>query len=165
MTNKILTRFTRDLNSMENTHLVASEAVGAKYEAAVRLGTLQIVRPSWIEACWKQQKFVDCCEHFLREPQKKNDICLLSKQPQLLSLEEALNQQLDATSRSDSWLFSACHFCVVGFNDDDAVFAKLARLIRRCMGTIYWENCDQDVITHAIVSNDYMDEATRYVGW
>jgi hypothetical protein len=148
---------------MENTHFVACEPVGAKYEAAERLGTLQIVRPSWIEACWEQQQLVDCGKHFLREPEDSN-VGARTNQAHL-SLQEILNKELDGTNTIDSWLFSACRFCLVGFNEDDVLFSMLTRLIRRCMGTIYWENCDQDAITHAIVRNDYMDEATRYVRW
>lgn len=70
-------RFTRDFNSANNTHLIADDCSGAKYEAALQccrssggaIGTQQqqsfisIVKPSWVETCYKEQRLVDCEAH------------------------------------------------------------------------------------------------------
>lgn len=156
---------------------------------------IQIVKPSWIEACWKEQRLVDCStgsEHDLlttttttnrvvEEKVDGVDAATAHRRPTTLSLEEALHQQLllcnNSTTTSllnnridNSWLFSGCHICLVGFNkteaengdndddDDDldghVLYQQLTRLIRRCMGTIYWESsCNMNVITHMIANN------------
>lgn len=140
--------------------MVAREAEGAKYEAAVA-SNIEIVRPSWLEACITINNRANESEHRLKEPL----VCKNDTSNRVSSLPEAIDQQLQQNStKDDNWLlFSACHFYLVGFDDEDkgsndVLVNNLSRLIRRGLGTIYWEF--HDVVTHVIV-NDQADPSIR----
>jgi twin BRCT domain len=47
-------KFTRDFHSARNTHLIAETATGAKYETAVLVSTVKVVKPQWLEDCHAQ---------------------------------------------------------------------------------------------------------------
>ena len=142
-------RYTRDLNSTRNTHLIAYKPQGDKYETAVAFDSIQIVKESWLEACDKQQARVAEDGHLF----------VLSEKPQntVMSLKQALDQQL-MDQKYHSSVFSACYFHLVGFTEDSDLHVKIGRLIRAGLGTIYWEF--NDAISHVIV-NDGTDESVR----
>jgi twin BRCT domain len=186
-----IVRFTRDLNLSTTTHLIVTEARGAKYEAAVSAAvaassgapTVHIVHASWIEECWRQGRLVDYQRHGVIEPKTTaidnlNDTVTkpASDTSKGIDLERDLDQLLASGSSLQSnlsWTFSSCHCLLAGFTDpmDDmvkdlsGVHAKLCRLLRRHMGTIYWEWNDVNAaaLTHVLVPDHCMDETTRYV--
>jgi twin BRCT domain len=56
----VLSRFTRELLSNENTHLIALTNQGAKYDLARSCAPrIHVVTPSWVEACYKLQRRVE----------------------------------------------------------------------------------------------------------
>jgi len=136
------------LNSTRNTHLIACQTQGDKYETALAFENIRIVKASWLEACDKEQ--VKASE---------DDHRFLSEKPKItaMSLEQALDQQLRDRKQHLS-VFSACQFHLVGFKEDSDVHVKLGRLIRAGLGTIYWEF--NEAISHVIV-NDGTDESVR----
>ena len=180
--------FTRDFHTSRNTHLIAETATGGKYDAAMAASKqIQVVQPSWLEACQQQNCRVDekdflwtrvnNKENGSRSQDEKNgdnrkrkhtqESSLSgkkSKQQQLvLSLNQALLLQAESPGGVASFpnpLFSSCQFYLVGFDTDvaDAERTKLCRLLRRGMGTIYWDF--HEGITHVIV-HDQCDDAVR----
>lgn len=163
-------KFIRDLVTQSTTHLIAERPEGEKYKESLRCNHICIVRPEWIEMCAKTMSKVDVSSYLLENFETstfESTSFTLYQQCQELLLEGVLPPNA---------LFSTCSFLLLGF---PAVFEKndtfvsrdtidvqtgrmirneLSRLIRRCMGTIYWE--PNDFITHVIVS-EYADGKTR----
>jgi hypothetical protein len=174
------------LNSAENTHLIASEANGAKYETArMSIPSIFIVQPSWLEACAKQQIRVDEMDHALAvETEEENhngqvlandgDAIMANDGPndhainivssmRIVNADRHTRRTHNGQERILMSIFSACQFYFLGFADDDAdqsLSNSISRLIRRGMGTIYWHA--NHAITHIVVQ-DGCDESTRYV--
>lgn len=149
---KIILRFSRDLNSARNTHLIANTLEGPKCEAALEFEHIHIVKPTWLIACSEQNRLVEERQFCLRADEKQLEL------PKC-SLVDALNERLGGKSENEvSWLFSGCHFYLVGFEDDNALRISLGKLIRRAMGTIHWEL--HNSISHVIV-NDHSGSEIR----
>ena len=180
--------YTRDLNANNNTHLVCRQAEGAKYDLASSFPKqISIVTPTWLDECHAKLVRADERQHSLTPPnesapQKHVDIkdgVPCNKMGDDGSLLSHVERLLAKSKRTKSILFSACHFHLVGF-DDDQRFGKsgkqnknftqdecgerfvllLGRLIRRGLGTIHYDF--HDGITHVLV-NDHAGEHLRYV--
>jgi hypothetical protein len=156
------TRYTRDLNSTQNTHLIASTAAGEKYEAALTFSHIEIVSPVWVDTCARKnarvgERSYQLCSSGIEEDQPTGVDS--NKKEQLLSLADEL-ESADMIERRNSVLFSSCHFYIVGFKVDSDVQLQLSRWIRRGLGTIYWEISPS--ITHIVV-NDDCEESVRSV--
>lgn len=94
------------------------------------------------------------------------------QQQLIMALDQALLPQKDESNNSGSpgsvvagfplLLFSSCQFYLVGFDTEEADLerTKLCRLLRRGMGTIFWDF--HEGITHVIV-HDQCDDTVRYV--
>lgn len=160
--------------------MIANTAEGAKYGAALLFQKgddsskpFFIVKPSWLDECAERKDRVDEADHLLvttvaadseDDSNDENDIATAStadtKVDSPASLPNALNQLLQTYSGPDP-LFSACQFYLIGFQEDTDVFRDLTRLIRRGMGTIYWEF--QEAVTHVIVNDAQIEESARLV--
>ena len=164
------TRFTRDLDVTRNTHLVACKPEGAKYDAACAANNMQlssrrqskeahliqIVKGSWLESCEESLKRVKEGPHRFDNKLVANTNTTCESAP-IVSLIDSLNEQLEpGTSRAGD-IFATCNFFLVGFDEEaDPVNLTLGRLIRRGLGTIFWEF--HEGITHVIV-HDHASEA------
>ena len=94
------------------------------------------------------------------------------QQQLVMALDQALLPQKDESNSGSPEsvvvvgfpvpLFSSCQFYLVGFDTEEADLerTKLCRLLRRGMGTIFWDF--HEGITHVIVY-DQCDDAVRYV--
>jgi hypothetical protein len=144
-----LHRYTRELGSEENTHLIAEQASGAKYEMAVSYPHIHIVTPSWVEFCLQNRSRVDEAAYRVGTPRKPE-----------VSLTKAVDTELQNTVGEDKnkLLFSSHQFYLLGFEGDNELKLKIGRLIRRGLGTIYWEM--NESITHLIV-HDMCDDPLR----
>ena len=168
-------KFTRDLITQKTTHLIAETQEGQKYEESKKYKHISIVRPEWIEMCAKTMSKVDISLYLLDSDDGKSK----SKgDSYTTNLYQRCQELLMDNKLPPNPLFSGCSFLLVGFlpaidynnSDDDIMSAmtdvetsrlvrnEFSRLIRRCMGTIYWKPSVS--ITHIIVS-DFTDGKTR----
>jgi len=143
--------YTRDL-AESNTHLIAAQPTGDKYEAAVTWEHIYVVKVSWIDACTKARA---------RIPEREHLFAVTSSNAlgQNESLEKVIQSLLGDTSNKPWLLFR--HFCfyLVGFDIESEEYRALGRLLRAATGTIFWEyHAD---VTHVIVQ-DGTKEPTRY---
>lgn len=144
------------MNPSENTHLIAREASGAKYEVAVS-ANLYIVGAGWLEDCQKQQRRVEESAHIVAPSTTKERPCVELSRTSLL---EQVDHCLNSIERPQSDLFSIGNLHLVGFEDGSDLQVRMSRLLRRGLGTIYWDFFED--ITHVIV-NDGADPAIEYV--
>jgi hypothetical protein len=147
----------------DNTHLIALEADGAKYEAALIQASMHIVQPSWLDACENTSSRVNESHHLLSKANLfmhplsstiANDRTTSIISYSSKSVEDQIQEQLDYFARDDSVLFSNCHFYLLGLDDNSndsqqQQQQQLGRLIRRGMGIIHWEFETQ--VTHVVV--------------
>jgi len=170
-------RYTRAFNSTQNTHLVCTSATGPKYEAALlsHPEKIQIVRPSWLDACARadRQTRVAEREHYWEPHQegeeKRNEAGNkeganenTTAQLPSVSLQDTIAEQLSCPENcriKNCTLFSSCKLHLVGFEDGSETHIQLGRLIRRGLGTIFWE-FNVDSVSHVIV-NDGCDISVR----
>lgn len=168
--------YTRDFQTSRNTHLIAQTSEGEKYKVAIREPSIYVVQPSWLEACFAKKCRVEEAEYSWKHDtgkRKKNSTSanshnckkpkqdLLSSLTQCLTMNNADQHKYLLTPRP---LFDSCQFYLVGFGEStnsEKERVKLSQLIRRGMGTIFWE-FQEGVVTHVIVHNDSSD-AVRYV--
>jgi hypothetical protein len=174
--------YTRDFHPARNTHLIAEHPKGEKYDAAMACGPskMQVVTPSWLEACRQEKSRIQEQEHSWYEKcdhnsssknqhssskRKKNKRSLSPNKKRKHDLITALQQALSPQppQQQDScptMLFSGLQFYLVGFDapDREEERTQFSRLVRRGMGTIFWEF--QEGITHVIVHDD-CDDALR----
>lgn len=149
-------RYTRNLDSSVNTHLVARVPEGLKYEAAASIASLKIVKPSWLDACVKQKKWISTKEFLLNpttDDSTRQPVTMSTVEQTSLLLRE-LDKQL-TVDRPDFQLFLDCHLFLVGFDEQSEVKAKLSRLLRRGMATIHWNLSDD--ITHVVIVDGLED--------
>ncbi|CAB9513288.1 Topoisomerase (DNA) II binding protein 1 [Seminavis robusta] len=166
-------KFTRDFHSANNTHLICENPKGAKYEAAIQVPSIQVVRPRWLEECYRQTKRVDETEYLYPTNDKrtsssnhKDSSKKRRSSDKVVSLASLLDQALllGGTGGGDQQptpLFSTFQFYLIGFDQDATANkeqAQLCRLIRRGMGTVFWEFHPN--ITHVIVY-DHCHDAVR----
>jgi hypothetical protein len=149
--------YTRDLNSTQNTHLIASIREGAKYETALSFPHIKIVNAAWLDACARKKERVPESNYHLVAAGDCVDDANNTNSDTFQSLSDALKSP-DMVERRDSTLFSPCHFYLVGFEVDSDLHVSLCRWIRRGLGTIYWEI--NHSVSHIIV-NDNCDESIR----
>lgn len=144
--------FTRDLDTSQTTHLIAMSPDGAKYDTAISCPHIYIVQPEWIKQTAETGVRAKEENHYLTE----------TALPET-DLETSLDLLLETEERSK--LFASCKFYLIGFDEVESNdHGKLSKLIRRGMGTIYWEL--NEIITHIIVNDDCEDtlrEASRTV--
>lgn len=155
------TSYTRDFNLQRNTHLISSEARGAKYESARASSTprVHIVRPSWLDDCLRRRERVDEGAHAFAVPvggehrARHPTLQYQTDEASHYALGEQLDRLLSSSCDQISDLFSGCHIHLVGFDTDHdrPLILKIGKLIRRGMGTIYWD-FQEDTITHVIVN-------------
>jgi hypothetical protein len=151
------------LNSTQNTHLIASVPEGAKYETALSFPHMQIVKRTWLDTCARDKTRVPESDHHLVVAEEDGGGSVdggsinINNSNKFQSLSEALKSS-DMVQRTDSTLFSSCHFYLVGFEVDSDLYLSLSRWCRRGLGTIYWEISPS--ISHIIV-NDNCDESIR----
>lgn len=162
-------RYTRDLLTASTTHLIAERAQGAKFKEAKRCANIEIVTPKWIEMCALRKKKVPTSDfHLVNSPLYSN------REKVELSLQDTCDELLERIPANP--MLSGCCFLLIGFSnkdsagttfnslqqmhqngeDDKALKLKqsLSQMIRRCMGTIYWDiNVN---ITHIIVNEAEM---------
>jgi hypothetical protein len=169
--------YTRDFQTSRNTHLIAQTTEGEKYKVAILESSIYVVQPSWLEACFAKKCRVEEAEYsWKRDPGKRKKISaaainngnnkkpkqdLLSYLTQCLKIDNPDQNKDLLTPRP---LFDSCQFYLVGFGDStngEKERIKLSQLIRRGMGTIFWE-FQEGVVTHVIVHDDSSD-AVRYV--
>lgn len=157
-----------------NTHLVAFKPEGAKYDAACAANNAQLschrrskeahfielVQGSWLESCEKTLKRVEEGPHRFDNKLVAKKITTSESLP-TVSLVDSLNEQIEPGTTPHVEIFATCNFFLVGFDEEvDPVNLSLGRLIRRGLGTIFWEF--HEGITHVIV-NDHASEAIEYV--
>lgn len=168
-------KFTRDLITQKTTHLIAERQEGEKYEESKKCKHISIVCPEWVEMCAKTMSKIDISPYLLNRStgnSKSNGDSYSA------NLFQQCQELLMDNKLPPNPLFSSCSFLLVGFlpviQDSDAdnenihnmidvetsrlIRNEFSRLIRRCMGTIYWEPSVS--ITHVIVS-DFTDAQTR----
>jgi twin BRCT domain len=148
--------YTRELNLSVNTHLIAREAKGPKYDAAKNAPDLAVVRLRWLEDCLELRLRVDE-RRYSFETNESNafDASRLA----VVSLRESLEHALRSEFCSPSTLFSAASFYLVGFSEKDrSLRNQLGILLHRGLGTIYWDY--HNGISHVIV-NDGADNSIR----
>lgn len=154
-------RYTRNLDSSVNTHLIARVPEGLKYEAALSIPSLKIVKPDWLDACAQKQKWVSTEEFLLMLASDEPGVAVDKEEnnmDQLPALLPKLDEQLAAENDQNWEIFGDCNVFLVGMDDQKDVKAKLAKLLRRGMATIHW-NLEED-ITHVIVA-DGLEEHVR----
>jgi len=137
-----------------NTHLIARVPEGLKYEAAVSIPSLRIVKPTWLDACASKKKWISTKE-FLLGASKDSTTQVVKENIAMEQLLPELNKQL-LVDRPDSEIFLDCQVFLVGFDDQREVKIKLSRLLRRGMATIYWDLNDE--ITHVIIADGLEDQ-------
>lgn len=145
-------RYARDLDTSTTTHLIAQDPEGAKYEAAMTCSNIAVVSPGWLEASVKSKRRAEESLFSWRGPEKElggelEDNMLEDLSP---SLDRLLQGLQPAT------LFCSCRFLLLGFEGQEELCNKFAKLIRRGRGTIYWEL--NELITHLIVHDDCTQE-------
>lgn len=140
--------FTRDLDTAKNTHLIAKEPEGAKYDTAISCSRIRVVSPAWLN---------DCITTGLRADEKQYLLKITTENDEFPPLLQEIQVLLEDTGNRNS-LFESCRFLLLGFQEDSQVKAKLSHLIRRGKGTIYWELNEE--ITHIVVADD-CDETHR----
>jgi len=162
-------RFTRDLLTASTTHLIAERAEGAKFKEAKRCSNIEIVTPKWIEMCALIKEKVPTSNFYL-----VNSALDCNKGKFELSLQDTCDELLERIPANP--MLSGCCFLLVGFsnkdwlgtnfnslqqihqnakNDEELKFKQsLSKMIRRCMGTIYWDIHAN--ITHVIVNEAEM---------
>jgi hypothetical protein len=134
----------------KNTHLIAETAQGAKYQLALSCKRVQVVTPSWIDACAKSRERVDERAYPLVSNRKS------AKTPPTTSqVDELLVAGPSLETRS---LFECHKFYLLGFEEDIELKQKLGRLIRRGLGTIYWEMNDD---VSMMILHDTCDDSLR----
>jgi twin BRCT domain len=143
--------FTRDLDTSQTTHLITIRPDGAKYDTAKSCPHICIVGPEWIKQTAETGMRAKEEFHYL------TDIAL----PEI-----ALETSLDILLKSDerSKLFASCKCYLIGFEEESTERLKLSKLIRRGMGTNYWDL--NEIITHIIVNDeceDILQDASRTV--
>jgi hypothetical protein len=154
------------LKPSENTHLIAREGKGPKFEVAAS-ANMFIVQAKWLEECRKQRLRVDERLHRVdnvshkdsnEETHAPESIQPVATDAQRQSnnieseanLQESLGSILASGIDCPSALFSAWHFYFAGFSDDDrSLRNQLGNLLRRGLGTIHWDF--HEGITHVIV--------------
>ncbi|GKY98617.1 hypothetical protein MPSEU_000818400 [Mayamaea pseudoterrestris] len=152
-------RFTRDLTG-ENTHLVAFQATGAKYEAATMQKGIQIVHPSWLDECDATNARVNETAHLLDFPHANSihfSANFTTTRPSASNTTNFMYAQIEKqleknAQRHNLSLFSKCRFYLLGFDNGSKHHQLLGRLIRRGMGLIHWELDAQ--VTHILVQLD-----------
>ena len=129
--------------------------------------------PEWLQACSTKGHWVDEEPYLLVHKKVEVPTDNMQTHQNKVSLLAALDQRISAMDEEplhndkQFLLFSGCKFCLVGFEQSDHYSAEeeavklLGRLIRRGMGTIFWELQD-NAITHVVVK-DQTDVAMRYV--
>jgi hypothetical protein len=142
----IVSRFTRELLSNENTHLISVTNQGAKYDLARSCAPrIHVVTPSWVEACYKMQRrveeqpfdvLIDDDDHYQRNNKDTIDL----GQRRLSQPSERITQPIrmkTKTTAPDSFcnrvdrllrvsddavkhapVFVACRFLLLGFDTD-----------------------------------------------
>lgn len=144
LTHHFSSRYSRELNPDQVTHLVVVEASGLKYETAIQYGDrISVVSPAWIEAC---------VSHHARADEQK----FMFASDMGRKLQDILDKN------EDSKLFSTCFFHLMGWDVTDSEYRSLSLVIRRCWGTILWDRSDE-AITHVIAKDGVLEESTRYV--
>lgn len=138
-----LSRYSRELDPDRVTHLIVLESTGLKYETAIQYpDQIAVVSPAWIENCAKARERVDEGRFMFQ-----SDIG--RRLQNLLKLDR------------DCQIFSKIFFHLIGWDATDQDFQLITRLIRRCWGTIMWEESDE-AITHFIAKDGVIDESARY---
>jgi twin BRCT domain len=132
--------FTRDLDTSKTTHLIANAPDGDKYSTAKTYPRIHVVSPDWIEQTAKSGV----------RAREESYLITVENVTADRTLEEGLDQILKSDARSK--LFASCKFYSIGFPDESNELLKLSKLIRRGMGTNYWEL--NEVITHIIVQDE-----------
>jgi hypothetical protein len=148
-------RYTRDFNLDKNTHLIAAAPQGAKYELALSNPSIHIVAPSWLFSSLQSRRRVSENEHgLLQAIGPQNTTSYVSRNNTLTILENLLRETQNESTR---FLFECHQFYLLGFDGHDITLKQnIGGLIRRCMGTIYWD-LNEDI--NIIVLCDNCDEA------
>lgn len=132
--------------------MIAREAQGPKYDAARNAANVAVVKLRWLEDCLRLHSRVDERRYGF-ETIESNGF------DAVVSFHESLELALGAELSTPTALFSSGNFYMVGFSGkDQSVRNQLGKLLRRGMGTIYWDY--HDGISHVIV-NDGADSAIR----
>jgi len=176
--------------TQKTTHLISERAEGEKYIQANKCAHIEIVTPKWLEECANQKVRLSTHDFRLVGDSDANTTHIYSASNAADTgttdafqtapfLEMATKSLLSDMAVPPNPLFSGCCFYLVGFpqeelnhmnrmssslssRDHSRIKLKkdFCRLIRRGMGTIFWE-VNKD-ITHVIVSEE-SDMKTRYV--
>jgi hypothetical protein len=151
--------YTRDLDVSKNTHLIAVDPVGAKYETAKTTSSIRIVQPAWLESCFGNRALIDELKYSLDLPvnMTTKEVVVSTSD----SLPEALDRLLSGSLNNfPSDIFLGSLFYLLDFQEHSELLFKVGRIVRRGMGTVSWEF--NDSISHVIV-NDSCDDSFRYV--
>jgi len=166
--------YLRDLVTQYVTHLIAEKTEGDKYQQARKYSHIEIVTPEWLEVCAAEQMRVPESKFRLSDGQSNLLLQDDVNQCDLMDddIRTALKECLLPEKIPPNYLFSNCCFYLVGFppmslnisqdtvrgktysdfQPNDTITFDLCRLIRRCMGTIYWKIHKN--ISHVIVHYD-----------
>jgi hypothetical protein len=161
LTPTLLTRFTRNLDTSVNTHLISSAADGLKYEAAASIPSFPIVTPGWLDACAKMGQWLPEQDFLLQPPSDNLAEQTVNKSVVIEPLLPIIERSLRSI-RPNSQLFLDCHVYLVGLDAEPEVIAKCGRLLRRGKATIHWRVSGN--LTHIVVA-DGLDHTVRYVHW
>jgi hypothetical protein len=149
--------YTRDLDVSKNTHLIAVDPVGAKYETAKTTSSIRIVQPAWLESCFGNRALIDELKYSLDLPvnMTTKEVVVSTSD----SLPEALDRLLSGSLNNfPSDIFLGSLFYLLDFQEHSELLLKVGRIIRRGMGTVCWEF--NDSVSHVIV-NDGCDDSFR----
>ena len=162
--------YTRVFDLDQNTHLITNGPNGAKYALASSSSKIQIVSPAWLIESARNGKLMSEKDYRVvvnKDNRKKKSPppsrhALIQQIDELLSLNSS-DHDNHSKNTSLSSLFECQNILLLGFdgNNKDGsdgsmmVKNKLGVLIRRGLGTIYWEM--NDAITIMIL-HDNCDE-------
>ena len=141
----LVCRYTRNLDTAKNTHLVAKKAEGPKYEAAkadAGEGGIQVVRPAWLDECYQCKEWIPVRpqDHLFSDgPKDGNNLesedipgrgCVADEtgatdmaHQSLPRLEEQLERvfQSHPVDIERHTLFLPCHFILLSFDHDGEI--------------------------------------------
>ena len=148
----------------QNTHLIIEQPQGAKFDLAMSSPEIYIVSPGWLDSCYRNWKRIperDFCVQ--RKPVLDNRKPPPPTPTTTTGTPQSLLDQLDKAlgDREEIKSVFECHFfLLLGFEEDLELKKRLGKLIRRGLGTIYWEMTES---TTMMILHDTCHEAIRYV--
>ena len=90
-----ISRYTRNLISTENTHLITCGKDGAKYELALQCPNIHIVTPEWLDACYKTQAYVKEAKYLLVVRSESEEVDATKAEPPSADTTDTMEESVD----------------------------------------------------------------------